>query len=325
MEFATEQISRWLSNCIAEHAVCNNHTDISTPLPTRVVDVGNDRLPPRLLISNGRCAPYIALSHRWGASTLKTTTDTLANHSFGIPLDNMPKTFVETVLLVRALGFQYLWIDSLCIIQDDNADWIQEASRMAEIYTNARLTFAAACSSDSDGGLFTKAHVPGSEFDQSDEEGNIHKIAFPKTCFAHYTSDILDNRAWVLQEQVLSTRLVTFGRAELTWHCIKMRTCQCGGKLYKIDDKAKDCLRRMLRNEEKISARTWFDLTEEYTARVLTYSRDQLPALTGIAKRVPYPESNYVAGMWTHWLAISLLWYVGVYYVWISVSWGTEP
>lgn len=85
---------------------------------------------------------------------IRTTSATIAERMRGIPFSQLPKTFQEAGLLLSRLGFKYLWIDSLCIIQDDEADWQRESAQMASIYAKAALTIAASASQDSQGGCY---------------------------------------------------------------------------------------------------------------------------------------------------------------------------
>ncbi len=73
----------------------------------------------------------------------------------GIPWDTLPKTFQDAIMTADRLGCAYIWIDSLCIVQDGEQDWYTESSQMARIYENAVLTLAATVSPDSKGGLFS--------------------------------------------------------------------------------------------------------------------------------------------------------------------------
>jgi hypothetical protein len=113
-----------------------------------------------LVNSDGRCAPYIALSHCWGlAHILTTTTETLAARMEGIPPSVLPLTFQHAVQITRALNFRYLWIDSICIIQNDELDWQRESANMCNIYKNSAVTIAADAASDSTKGCFCETNV----------------------------------------------------------------------------------------------------------------------------------------------------------------------
>lgn len=66
----------------------------------------------------------------------------------------MPKTFIDAIIVTRYLGLRYIWIDSLCICQDDDQDWARESARMCDVYSNAHLVIAANRSPDCTGGCF---------------------------------------------------------------------------------------------------------------------------------------------------------------------------
>lgn len=136
---------------------------------------------------------YFALSHCWGdVETLRATRDNLESLKSGIKHEDLPKTFREAVDVTRALGYQYLWIDPLCIVQDDSEDWKHEARRMVLVYGNAVCTLMAMDSLNSNGGLF----------DISPSEENI-----------------LTSRAWVMQERMLSPRALIFSKEGARWEC----------------------------------------------------------------------------------------------------------
>jgi hypothetical protein len=132
-------------------------------LPTRVLDLGT--LPGRKAMSNtndwdglfvnGTCrlaekreqemGQYVALSYCWGTSlTYKTITGRLESHRRGIDFAQLPRTLQDAIMMTRYLDLRYIWIDCLCIIQDDKLDWEREAGNMASIYSNSYLTIAAA-------------------------------------------------------------------------------------------------------------------------------------------------------------------------------------
>jgi hypothetical protein len=137
-----------------------------SPLPTRVIDVGHEDKFPRLLISDGQVRSYIALGHRWGNSIdlfrTRTTKKTLKRHMRGLRPWELPKTFRDAIIVCRKLNVRYLWIDSLCIIQDDLKDWEREAKQMGSIFEGAICMIAAVDEDDvTDNCLFlpSKRHV----------------------------------------------------------------------------------------------------------------------------------------------------------------------
>jgi hypothetical protein len=173
-------ILKWMKECDDQHEACGPDFDLTDPempagtaafLPTRLIDVGDDQQSPRLLItsemrpSQEELRHYMALSYCWGpidedSKLLTTTFDTLDSRTDSIPLAMMPQTFQEAIAVARALCVQYLWIDSLCIIQDDFMDWQRESSKMAEIFSNAYLTLASATGGGGCNDSFLRKDLP---------------------------------------------------------------------------------------------------------------------------------------------------------------------
>ncbi|KAJ3548776.1 hypothetical protein NM208_g850 [Fusarium decemcellulare] len=144
-----DMIGDWLKQCTTGHTQCSDGS--TTRMPTRLVQVGTHDAPTvRLLRTQGIHAPYLTLSHCWGNADIKKRT---TEGDFDIPLEQLPRTFQDAITVTRRLGFAYLWIDSLCIIQGDEADWENESANMASVYANGTLNLAATYSTDSHGGL----------------------------------------------------------------------------------------------------------------------------------------------------------------------------
>ncbi|KAN0089660.1 HET domain containing protein [Hyaloscypha variabilis] len=137
-----EQVATWLDEC-RSHSNCG--VPSQTVLPTRVIDVGHLNDPQPFLFESGDLvAPYIALSHCWGKTPIvRTTKAALARRKQGIDISLLPPAFQDAIVITRRLDVRYLWIDSLCIIQDDPLDWQTESARMSTIYQQALLTISA--------------------------------------------------------------------------------------------------------------------------------------------------------------------------------------
>jgi hypothetical protein len=139
----------WLQDCSTEHVGCSlGETD---KLPTRVIDVGlsSPECPkPFLLCSHELGGRYAALSHCWGTPSpsnpgFKTETHNYDQVRAGIVFESLPALFQDAVLTTWKLGIQYLWIDSICIIQDSKGDWETESAKMGSVYRNAYVTIVA--------------------------------------------------------------------------------------------------------------------------------------------------------------------------------------
>lgn len=334
----------WLEDCLNNHATCSK-PDARTPLPTRIIDVGapDEPIEPYLFQSNGRRGLYVALSHCWGGRVpLTTTIATLEERTRAIPLQSLPKTFREAVSVTRRLGIRYLWIDSLCILQDSKVDWEKESAVMGDIYASSFLTIAARGSVNSAGGLFIQREPEPPpcrlryECTKHSLSGSMY-IRSPVFQPERLRDTPLDTRGWVLQERLLSPRILYYGQQQLYWECAEVTLRQDG----KAPDVATDDLRAgvdlkqaldfnsplpfannpIFLREYRASDLTqfekgarllqWYNVVCEYTIRHLTYQSDKLPAITGIAKafqrRTGY---TYLAGLWKEDLITGILWYV---------------
>lgn len=150
-----------LEQCTRNHACGREQLQGSTTwYPTRLIDVGvigSDRRAVKL-IETARArpqGPYVTLSHCWGdANLIRKLTSTSLESLLGELPSPLSRTFEDAILATRKLAARYIWIDCLCIIQDNKADWERESMLMAPIYSNALCNIAATTSKDSQGGLF---------------------------------------------------------------------------------------------------------------------------------------------------------------------------
>jgi hypothetical protein len=144
-------VKQWLDDCVEKHTKCS---PTAGRLPARVLDVVSNKV--KLVETQQKSAPYLTLSHCWGNKKIITTTKaTLKSRKSDIPWLSLSRTFQDAITITRELGFRYLWIDSLCIIQDDKKDWERESAKMASIYADSWLTIAAALGIDGDSGCFS--------------------------------------------------------------------------------------------------------------------------------------------------------------------------
>lgn len=253
---AIHQIHKWVGDCVGDHTTCEN----GGFAPTRLLcvkqngksSVSNDTI--RLVESwHGFSSPFIALSHCWGKTQHEITTK--ANYALrktAIPVEDLSRTFQDAVWIARRLGVGYLWIDSLCIIQDDPEDWDREAMNMYRLYGAAYLTLSASHGSDGDAGIFprdesgrtaslamelktpdgdaTTVSIEVMSIRSLDKTSQVHKAYSTEEGSVGLNSyiDVLQTRGWVLQERTLSTRIVHFNSQELVWECRAGTNCECG-------------------------------------------------------------------------------------------------
>ncbi|KAK3905414.1 heterokaryon incompatibility protein-domain-containing protein [Staphylotrichum tortipilum] len=304
-------------------------------LPTRIIFVGDTDDEVRLVAQDPddpTYAPYVCLSHCWGESQpLRTLTTNFSSHLKHIPWAQIPKTFQDAIRYARGLQLWYIWIDSLCIIQDSPQDWQTESAKMADIYQNARVTLAASASRNSRSGLYHPPGIPSIPY------GTIHydRVSIgirrlprhpvyrrtDKGIEANNASFPLFTRAWVFQERLLSPRIIHFGAHEMFWECAQDAVCVCDRHRNEMSDwelLENQALSTKLAITEKLGMRDasaemlgalWRDLVEEYSQLRLTQSGDKLPAITGLAKVMEDRrwEEEYAAGVWTG-AKMDLLW-----------------
>ena len=175
-------------------------------------------------------AAYATLSHRWGSSVpITTTTSTFEDRKKGITFSDLPKTFQDAVTITRNMGLKYLWIDSLCILQDSNLDWHSEAEKMGTYYWNAEFNIAAEDASDCTKGCFRERHPTSLGPCQVDIK---FPVGFRSKSMTIEVSPILvldwrvpvgsylDSWGWLLQERILARQTLSYGHFQLSYSCM---------------------------------------------------------------------------------------------------------
>lgn len=306
-----------------------------------------------------------------------TTTNDIDARKLGIPWTEIPKTFQDAVVYCLKLGIEYLWIDALCIIQDDDRDWQQQSAMMARIFQNSYITLAATAAQNDTSGCFSQAVTTTRSHRIMDRSGGATPYFVRKKLEhwntphrAGYESEYpLLTRGWVFQERLLSPRLIHFCSNELVWECADETNCECGGLVTGFDIKKQFTLStarsgevpgntkqpepdpldvaEQVRNEitvrllsnrhyvayggvmrsrwvsdellEKAIPRNmevWHKIVEEYSSLKLSRQTDSLPALSGLAERMPTHAGPYLAGLWTDTIRLDLLWRVDLVHKW---------
>lgn len=220
--------------CLSKQAVAGENL-----LPTRVLDVGDAANPSlRLLDGYGRkTGKYAALSHCWGQLSedqrFCTYHSNIVAHRECIDEARLPPTFRDAVHVTRALNIPYLWIDSLCIIQDDQQDWQAESSRMEEVYSSAYCTLAASAASSSLDGFLGARDPRLCVAVDSPRRGTYYVCQAVDDFYADVEQGALNKRGWVLQERALSRRSIHFSATQVYWECGQGVHCETLAKLLK--------------------------------------------------------------------------------------------
>ena len=308
-------------------------------------------------------APYAALSHCWGKSPpVKLLKNNLASRIKGICLEDLPKTFRDAIFVTKKMGINYIWIDSLCIIQDSPEDWEQEAACMGQIYANCTCNIAATAASDGSGGLFfdrdTRLVSPVEVEIGYTAQGIARKyhVTDESICYGELTTygevwglntAPLTSRAWVCQERLSSPRTLHFGLNQVFWECREFSACETfpdGDPNEPWMLAAKRPLSD-LRNPQPSGYDNvvehfdaWRNIIEFYTCASLTFESDKLVAISGLAAEIQdIVRVEYFAGIWNREIPLQLLWktfpngwghrhegYIAPTWSWASVSGGCE-
>lgn len=327
----------WLVRCLKNHVRCNARHQLKPYCPTRLVEIlpfGSDK-DIRIIQTNRTVpdGPYLTLSHRWGtAEFLRLEQRRLAKFEKGLDIAELPRTFRDAIVVTRRLGCKFLWIDSLCIIQDSPDDWSHEAGLMGEVYANSLCNIAATGSTTSDDGCFMErnaSEVGGLVV--SPKWTGLNTTTFRIVDFGLWekliTSAPLNKRAWVVQERLLSPRVLHFGRTQLAWECRELDACETyadglpaaqensqsiiKGLDPDIDGKKLQSMGDSQSSRNLHAYHLWNKIVTLYTTGDLTVASNKLVALSGLAKKMQIMlQDEYLAGLWKVTLASDLLWMV---------------
>lgn len=333
---AAKIVRPWLDECVSSHDACRSRQ--RSHLPKRVISVGSHDHAPCLYESHGEESDYIALSYCWGLGrSLTTTKSSYAARVTGISWEDFPNTIRDAMIFTQNIGVQFIWIDALCIIQDDAEDWRVEAAKMASIYENALLTLSATASDSTNSGCFptprAKSHKLSKQL--SSPFGSVDVYARLSFHHAHnvlfeyggdgYIHDLDEliregypvlTRGWIFQERVLSSRTVHCAPGELLWECISENRCECSATAH--DREGRNALikfKGLTRDGRPIDDRSpaiqlWTELIQSYSRRLFTYPTDKLVALSGAAQKFQRLDMGlYLAGLWRQDLHVQLCWY----------------
>lgn len=321
-DFVLAHARKKISECFSRspgHEICSERTPSS--LPSRVIDVSSE--PLKLLTTTPEMvAEYVALSYCWGRSQIFVTTkDTLADKLAGFPITSLPLTLRDAVNVTRKLGFDYLWIDALCIIQDSDDDKTTEIARMGAIYKNSAVTISAANAETVDDGFLVSkekqlSSCPRLPLLLPDGQFGIISVTKYIKRDQDYVTQPLDLRGWTLQESLLSPRVLSFEK-EVKWQCSSgwhhdtllrsYSNYSSPSELTPID------VHRIVHQTKSIDPtilnKRWGQLSEAYNRRQLTNHDDKFVAVAGIAQDLQNKTGDdYFAGHWKEELVESLIW-----------------
>jgi hypothetical protein len=309
------KIRERLSDCEAHHGECCKH-DSTKQLPgLRLIDVNE------LRVVDAPASPrYFALSYVWGEAQGKCLNATKSNIAAlrqagslsGEPLGASLSFSIEDAIRVCwEFEEQYLWVDSLCIIQDDPEDKAKQIGIMEEIYSASVLTLVAAGGEDAESGLPGVFHWPRDMKTSSIQLGDVElrTNSNPSTALLVQKS-IWNTRGWTYQERMLSTRLLFFTACRASLSCSQGQMDEEGDLLPDLGATGvnHDKIYRLSKND--VSFEDYLRIVHEYTSRQLRYRSDALNTFSGISRLISTTQfsSNFLYGLPERYFDQSLLW-----------------
>ncbi|KAK3901706.1 HET-domain-containing protein [Staphylotrichum tortipilum] len=320
---STQLVRRWLDECLRSHPECNVFRSPRIR-PTRLIqilsrDPRDQSWKLRLTADTTNAGPYAALSYCWGpggtAGQMTTTKNTIASWSQDLPWDEAPQTIHDAVRVTQLLGLNFLWIDALCIIQDDPSDKQAELPKMAAIYGDADITIVAARASRVQQGFLQnrRSTIPCSftlPFRSTTGATGTVILTNPEGV---YSEEPIDTRAWTLQERLLARRTLEFGSRQTRFSCQRdidghadgwtQHTEYSCGRVPRLPDLAKG----HVGNEHPL--RAWDSMVWSYTTRSISFAADRVHAIAALAEKfAEWIGGEYLAGLWGGGLPGNLLW-----------------
>jgi hypothetical protein len=321
-----DQIRRWQDNCTKKHIRCFRR---DLPLPSRLLDLlpttnysKTERITlvePRDLSKPLNKVRYVALSYCWGEWTgLVTKRGNLANMMHSISLEDLPAVVKDAIYVCRKYGIRYLWVDALCICQDDTDEWQSEAANMANVYGGCEFALSALSSSKASEGFLRERYFKPLALGNARvsygtwwDSVTLFIRRRPRSLRDEFTFSPLNQRAWPLQEKILAPAVLHYGRDQVIWEC---NTDHLSAETGEITSESEMVIRisDMVGADSSLGIRTlWECIVEEFTRRKLTYAKDRLLAICGMASKLREDgtySGRYVAGLWESDLESQLMW-----------------
>jgi len=217
--------------------------------------------------------------------------ETLKFFTIQIPSEALTQTFMDAIWVAQTLGMDYIWIDSLCIIQDSPDDWAIESAKMGDVYGNSYLNIAATRAADGSQGLFRIEHDHRNQsFRASPSTQGRNKMTYHSVPLLLYQHSMLEaplsRRAWVVQERLLSRRTVHFTSSGIFWECMQSNACEAfrdkiPGMLCFDDNTELTSFAKQPFQDYK-----WEHIVFFYTKCNLSFTRDKIPAISGVGQRM---------------------------------------
>ncbi|KAI1770788.1 heterokaryon incompatibility protein-domain-containing protein [Hypoxylon cercidicola] len=310
------RLRSWLDECQQSHPKCKAFR--TEYMPRRVLEIKEGPKQPTVrLCTDPPSALYVTLSYCWGgdqhSKTLKTR---LGQYEQGILFDTLPKTIQDAVIVTLGIGLTYLWVDAICIVQDDTEDKLEQISQMHLVYRGAYFTIAAANSPTSyDGFLQPRVRYRPTRVPARMDDNVFTEVLLSPEYSGLVTSDHLFLRGWTFQETHLSTRIAVYGPREMVFCCLEGVRSD-GGTATQIRTRTSAFSGAIDPGNQVFGSlqhpNGWASIIEQYSGRNLTDETDKLPGIAALAEEYAQtkPVTEYFAGMWREDFLLQCLWTV---------------
>ncbi|EWG55182.1 hypothetical protein FVEG_17468 [Fusarium verticillioides 7600] len=323
-----EETLSWMQSKV-ESCILHNHLNPDkTFIPDRLINVRENQLSLVLTkdfqFRDPESHRYIALTYCWGpephaSKQLKTTRVNIHQHQQRIPELSLPQVIKDAVTVTRALSTPFLWVDALCILQDDTSDWDKQCAVMERIYGNAYVTVAAVSSHNCEEGFIERTDrilLPVRKKSGDTYVFGIYSPLYQANAFEEIRYSPWLARGWTFQERIASNRILMFSNKNVHFKC-KYFTQSMGFHRTRFEDRQYIMLDRVTIDSGSTAAiyQEWSKTVAQIVPRFhnLTRKTDFLPSIAGIAslfsKRL---NDDYAAGLWKNSMHQSLCWAVRV-------------
>lgn len=347
--FATAQ--SWIDQCRSDPShvsCCRKKSDF---IPKRLLNIkrGIQDLKIEEHVQRQDIRGYATLSYCWGlpksasvqeklkgATRYFTTRNNLSRRQRGFSgvVESLPKTVLDAIDIAKALEFEHIWVDSLCILQDPESryDWEKEASQMCHIYGQSDLTIVASAPVDASEGFLTGRELPviSGSFDLFGRRLYVQsgiRVAAVQPCPRFHWK----NRGWTMQEETLSNRILYFKEHDrsflqndneqsllLEFECRQhhRRPDGIGKRTFALPSVIRPWLRISQQQHHDGLTWAWREIIENYSSRTLSRKSDIFPALEGVAREISKSLTAsglpvapiYIAGLFSISIILDLCW-----------------